>query len=112
MKIERSSGNLYADMGRADANEMQVKAQLATKIREIIGVRHWTQQEAAGVMGMTQPKLSKMLRGQFRGISEAKMLEYLMRLGQNVHIVVTPTLPRGDMGCMKVIFAAQRVGDF
>jgi predicted XRE-type DNA-binding protein len=106
MKIEKSSGNLYADMGRADAHEMQAKAQLSTKIGEIISARRWTQQKAAEVLGMTQPKLSKMLRGQFRGISEAKMLECLMRLGQNVQIVVTPARPKSDTGHMEIIFAA------
>ena len=55
-----------------DAAEMLVKAQLATKIGEIIKARRWTQQEAAEVLDLTQPKLSKMLRGQLRGVSEAK----------------------------------------
>jgi len=60
---------------------MIVKAQLATKIGEIIKGRKWSQPQAAEVLGVTQPKLSKMLRGQFRGVSEAKMLDCLLRLG-------------------------------
>ncbi len=88
IKIEESTGNVYADLGMADADLMLVKAQLATKIGEIIKGRKWSQQQAAKVLGMTQPKLSKMLRGQFRGISEAKMLDCLARLGRNVQIVV------------------------
>ena len=72
----------------ADANEMIVKAQLATKIGEIIKGRKRSQQQAAEVLGVTQPKLSKMLRGQFRGVSEAKMLDCLLRLGRDVQIVV------------------------
>ncbi|GAB2911993.1 hypothetical protein GCM10027278_35910 [Paralcaligenes ginsengisoli] len=67
------------DLGRADANEMIVKAQPATKIGEIIKNRKWGQRQAAEVLGMTQPKLSKMLRGQFCGISESKMLDGLAR---------------------------------
>jgi len=54
---------------------MIVKAPRATKIGEIIKGRKWSQPQAAEVLGVTQPKLSKMLRGQFRGISEAKMLD-------------------------------------
>lgn len=50
----------------------------------------WNQQEAAKIMGLTQPRLSKMLRGQFRGISEAKMMDCLIRLGCEVKIVVSP----------------------
>ena len=80
IEFEESTGNVYADLGNKDAAEMLVKAQLATKIGEIIKARKWTQQEASDVLGLTQPKLSKMLRGQFRGISEAKMLDCLARL--------------------------------
>ncbi len=69
---------------------MLLKAQLALKIAEILRKRGWSQQQAAKVLGMTQPKLSQMLRGQFRGISEMKMMECLVRLGRGVKIVVEP----------------------
>ena len=57
---------MYADLGFLDAEEMLVKAQLVVKIAQILRERGWSQQQAAKVLGMTQPKLSKMLRGQFR----------------------------------------------
>jgi len=88
IEIHEGSANVYADIGLPDADEMMVKAQLVTKIREIIEDRGWTQQEAADVLHLTQPKLSKMLRGQFRGISQAKLLNCLTRLGRDVQIVV------------------------
>ncbi|RWA37008.1 helix-turn-helix domain-containing protein [Xylella fastidiosa] len=106
IEIEEGSCNVYADLGIPDADEMLVKAQLATKIGEIIKGRGWTQQEAANVLGMTQPKLSKMLRGQFRGISEAKMLECLARLGRQVQIVIGPARLANDAGHVEVVFAA------
>ena len=71
-QIEQGSANVYADLGIADAEEMLVKAQLATKIGEIIKRRKLTQIQAAELLGMPQPKLSNMLRGQFRGISETR----------------------------------------
>lgn len=74
IEIEKGSGNIYADIGIPDAEEMWVKAQLVTKIGELIKERSWTQQEAAKILGMTQPELSKVLRGQFRGVSKAKLL--------------------------------------
>ena len=86
--------------------KMLVKAQLATRIGEIIKARKWTQQEASDVLGLTQPKLSKMLRGQFRGISEAKMLDCLARLGRDVQIVVGPVRRNGAAGRVAVVFAA------
>lgn len=88
IKIKKGSGNVYADIGTQDAAGMLVKAHLATKIGEIIRHRHLTQQQAAEILGMPQPKLSNMLRGQFRGISEAKMLVCLNRLGRDIEIVV------------------------
>ena len=106
VKIEKGSGNVYADLGITDADEMFMKGQLVTKIGEIIKERGWTQQEAADVLGMTQPKLSKMLRGQFRGISETKMLECLSRLGRHIQIVVGPDCQATDAGRIEVVFAA------
>ena len=86
--IERGRGKVYPDLGVADAAGMAVKASLAAKIGEIIKHRHLTQSGAAAILGMPQPRLSEMLRGRFRGISEAKMLECLNRLGRDVQIVV------------------------
>jgi len=106
MEIEESTGNVYADLGMPDADEMLVKAQLASKIGEIIKNRKWSQQQAADVLGLTQPKLSKMLRGQFRGISEAKMLDCLTRLGRDVQIVVGPARRMPSVGHVAVVFAA------
>lgn len=96
--IEASSGNVYADVDVYDAEQMQLKAQLALVISEILQRKGLTQQQAAQVLGMTQPKLSNLLRGQFRGISEAKMLECLVKLGRDVEIVVgEESRPHGQL---------------
>ncbi|MBZ9538916.1 MULTISPECIES: helix-turn-helix domain-containing protein [Modicisalibacter] len=102
--IEQGSTNVYADLGRNDADEMLIKAQLATKIAEIIKRRRLTQAKAAEIVGIPQPKLSGLLRGQFRGISEAKMLDCLARLGREVRIVVGPSRPRSKPGHVEVEF--------
>ena len=104
-KIEQGSTNVYADLGMADAEEMQVKAQLASKIGDIIRRRKLTQVQAAELLGITQPKLSGLLRGQFRGISETKMLECLTRLGRDVQIVVKSAPRSRTEGQVSVIFA-------
>jgi len=104
-KIEKGSMNVYADLGVADADEMLVKAQLAKKIAEIIKLRKLTQMQASLLLGMTQPKLSNMLRGRFRGISEAKMLECLTLLGRDVQIVVKPATRARKTGHVSVLFA-------
>ena len=104
-KIERGSTNVYADLDMADAEELQVKAQLATKIGDIIRRRKLTQVQAAELLGITQPKLSGLLRGQFRGISESKMLECLTRLGRDIEIVVKSAPRSRTEGHVSVIFA-------
>ena len=105
--IEKSSGNVYADLGMADAQEMLVKAKLASKIGDIIKRQNLTQQQAAELLAMPQPKVSLLLRGQFRGISEAKMLECLARLGRDIDIVVKPArrgAAAGTVGRVNVLF--------
>jgi predicted XRE-type DNA-binding protein len=99
--IEKGSTNVYADLGRADADAMIVKAQLASKIAELIKRRHLNQVEAAELFGMQQPKVSAMLNGRFRGISEEKMMRCLLALGQNVQIVVKPAR-KGQAGSLSV----------
>ena len=105
IEIEEGSGNVYADLGMSDADGMGVKAQLAIKISEIIKGRKWSQQQAADVLGLPQSKLSKMLRGQFRGVSETKMLDCLTRLGRDVQIVVGPARRAISAGRVAVVFA-------
>jgi predicted XRE-type DNA-binding protein len=95
MKNSEPTLNVYTQLGFPDAQEMLVKAQLVSKIAEILRARGWSQQQAAKVLGLSQPKLSKMLRGQFRGVSEMKMMDCLLRLGHPVKIVVGPETETG-----------------
>lgn len=104
-EVVKGSANVYEDLGLANAAEMQVKATLASKIGEIIKHRHLTQMQASEILGMPQPKLSGMLRGQFRGISEAKMLECLNKLGRDVQIVVRKPPRSRVQGRTSVVFA-------
>jgi len=105
IEIENSSGNVYEDLQVADAEAMHIKARLAGKIGDIIRHRHLTQQQAADILGIPQPKLSGLLRGQFRGISEAKMIECLNRLGRDVEIVVRKAPRSHPQGHTQVLFA-------
>ena len=103
--IEKSSGNIFADIEFANDQEMLVKANLALKISEIITQRRLTQMEAALVLGMPQPKLSKLLRGQFHGVSETKMLECLNKLGRDIQIVIRKANRDKRIGRTSVVFA-------
>jgi predicted XRE-type DNA-binding protein len=102
--VEKSSGNVYADLGYADSDDMLVKAQIVTKIAEIIEQRGLTQEQAAKVLRLTQPKISRLLRGQFRGISERRLLRCLTRLGRDVQVIVKRTPKRRAQGRLTVWF--------
>jgi predicted XRE-type DNA-binding protein len=103
--ITQGSTNVYADLESPDSEQMLLKAQLAEKISQIIQRRHLTQTEAASMLGIPQPKLSLILRGQFRGVSELKMLECLNRLGRDVQIVVKKAPRTKSQGRISVVFA-------
>jgi predicted XRE-type DNA-binding protein len=102
--VEKGSGNVYANLGYPDPEDMIVKAQLVTKIADIIRQRGLTQERAAKILGLTQPKISKLLKGQFRGISERRLLRCLTRLGSDVEIIVKPMVRRHN-GRLTIHFA-------
>ena len=94
ISIEVGSTNVYADLGYTDSAEMQRKSQLAAEIARAIKARRLTQQGAAELLGVDQSKVSRITRGQFRGVSEAKLLELVAKLGHDVKIVVGPVRRR------------------
>ena len=90
LEQEPSTGNVFADLGLADADEHLVKAALMVRIARIIRQRGLTQAAAAELMGVDQPKVSAMLAGQFRGYSVERLMRFLVALGHDVEIVVKP----------------------
>lgn len=98
--------NVYADLGYAEPDEMLVKATLVTKIADMIRRRGLTQEKAATLLGLTQPKISKLLKGQFRGISAQRLLRCLTRLGSDIEILVKP-LATSRHGRLTVRFAGK-----
>ena len=87
-KIERSSGNVFADLGLPDAETHLLKAELVTRIDRIIRQRGLKQVEAAKLLGLTQPDVSRLMRGNFREYSVERLLRLLTALGRDVDIVV------------------------
>lgn len=105
---EQGTRNVYLDLGTSDPESMLVKAQLVSKISEILAGRHYTQARAAELLGIPQPKLSRILRGQFRGVSERRLMDCLTRLGRDVDIVVHGARRDGNAGTrgsVSVVFA-------
>jgi predicted XRE-type DNA-binding protein len=88
-RIERSSGNVFADLGFRDAEERLLKAKLATKIAELIEQKGWTQTQTAARVGLDQPKVSHLLRGRLSGFSADRLFAVLNRLGHSVEVRIS-----------------------
>jgi predicted XRE-type DNA-binding protein len=83
-----SSGNVFADLGLPNPEEALAKAELANKIIELIRERKLTQVQAAKVLGVDQPKVSALFRGNLTGFSLERLMRFLLRLGQDIRITV------------------------
>lgn len=90
VEVQRSSGNVFADLGLPDADKLKIKSGLVIEIRKAMRQQELTQQEAAKRMGITQPKVSDMMRGDFSNLSERKLMDCLNRLGYDIEIKVKP----------------------
>ncbi|NYT80646.1 XRE family transcriptional regulator [Alcaligenaceae bacterium] len=91
IEVEVSSGNVFADLGLPDADKLKIKSGLTIEIAKAIRERGLTQAEAAKRMGLTQPKVSSLLHGEFSNFSERKLMDCLNRLGYDIEIRVRET---------------------
>lgn len=90
IEVEMGSGNVFADLGLPDADKLKIKSGLVIEITKPVRKLGLTQDEAARRMGITQPKVSGMLRGDFSNLSERKLMDCLNRLGYDIEIKVKP----------------------
>jgi predicted XRE-type DNA-binding protein len=106
IRVEESSGNVFADIGLPNPEERLAKAALAIRIASAIRARRLTQSHAARILKIDQPKISRLLRGQLSGFSTERLMLFLTLLGRDVEIVVK-TAPRSRrQGRLRVITAA------
>ncbi|MBF0110469.1 MAG: XRE family transcriptional regulator [Magnetococcales bacterium] len=86
--FQESSGNVFADLGLPNPDEPLVKAQLVSRINDIIDELDLTQSEAAKLLGVDQPKVSALVRGRLAGFSLERLFGFLNALSCNVQIVI------------------------
>ena len=94
--------NVFNDIGVPNADEHLVKAQLVYKIDAIMKKRRMKQTEAAALFGVRQPDISNMLRGEFRQFSVERLLRFLVKLDQDVEIMVRPHRDRQNAPALHV----------
>lgn len=90
VEVRRGSANVYADLGLRDADKLKIKTGLVIEIIKAIRRLELTQAEAAIRMGISQPKVSEMIRGNFSNLSERKLMDCLNRLGYDIEIKLKP----------------------
>ena len=90
IEVEAGSGNVFADLGLPDAHKLKIKSGLVVEISKAVRKLDLSQVDAASRMGVPQPKVSAMLRGDFTNLSERKLMDCLNRLGYDIEIKVKP----------------------
>src|SRR5215207_721268 len=102
--VEFSSGNLWADIGRPDADEALARAELMSRVTEIIRARRLTQARAADLLGTNQPTVSDLMRGKLSKFSLERLIAFLNALDQDVEIRVR-RLPADSNRAARVVVA-------
>jgi predicted XRE-type DNA-binding protein len=91
IRIKESRGNVFQDLGFPNPEREQLKARLTLQIYRIIKDRRLTQAAAGEILGIKQPHVSGLMRGQSGNFSVERLMEFLTALGQDVEITVRPT---------------------
>lgn len=97
-EIQAGSGNVFADLGLPDAEELQLKANLTATLRQLIVAQKLTQTAAAKRLGIGQADLSKLLRGSLRGYTAERLMGFLTAFDQDVEIIMRPHAKAGERG--------------
>lgn len=102
-EVFHGSDNVFADLGLPDAQDMIVKAELARQILGIIKSRKLTQEKAAELLGVDQPKVSALTRGKLSGFSLERLFHFLNALGRDVQITIKPKTRTSRAAGLKVV---------
>lgn len=88
--IAAGSGNVFADLGLANADELNTRLRLCVEINRILADRNLTQAEAAKLLGINQPKISALQHYKLDGFSAERLMHFVTALGHNVVIEIRP----------------------
>lgn len=102
--FERSSGNVFADLGLAEPEELKTKVILAVRLNERIKALDIKQSELAKMLGIAQPNVSALINYRLDNFSSEKLLEFFNALGYDVDLLIRPA-PRSRRGAMQVLMA-------
>ena len=101
--IEEGSGNVFADLGYADAKARTLKVELAMEVNRLLRERRLTQAASASLLGVLQPHVSDLVRYRLDRYSVERLMEFLVRLGRDVEIRVRPRTGRATRPAVRVL---------
>ena len=100
--VTPSSGNVFADINLPNPEVALTKAKLVRRIRDLMTQRKLTQAGAAVLLGIDQPKVSALVRGNVGGYTIERLFKFLNRLDQDVEIVIRPKLKSASIAEIRV----------
>jgi predicted XRE-type DNA-binding protein len=102
IEVEEGSGNVFADLGYADAKERRLKVELALEVNRVLEQRGLTQAQAAKILGVRQPHVSDLARYRLSRFSAERLMEFLTQLGRDVEIRITQRPARRPRSAVRV----------
>ena len=104
--VDAGTGDVFKDLGFADADERKLRTQLAIRLNELIKERKLTQTAAAGIFGVPQPHVSELRHYKLRRFSSERLLHFITQLDKDVEIVIRPKAANHAAGLVSVLVAA------
>jgi predicted XRE-type DNA-binding protein len=102
-KITRGSANIFKDLGFENPSEHRAKADLALQIITIIAERKLTQNQAAKLIGASQPDISKLKGGQLKGFTLDRLFSFILKLDRSIEIRVTKPRSKSKQGILETV---------
>ena len=88
IKCDEGSGNIFADLGLKDADELVARAQIGVEVLKILKDRNLKQRDIATLLGIKQTEVSHLMNGRFSRFSEGKLLVFLKKLDRKIMLVI------------------------
>lgn len=88
--FEQSSGNVFADLGLSNADELFTRGKIGIQVLRLLSQRNLKQREISELLGISQPEVSHLMKGEFQLFSEGKLLIFLKRLDTEITLHIRP----------------------
>jgi len=105
-KVEAGTGDVFRDLGFADAGERKLRVQLAMRLNDLIQERKLAQAAAADIFGIPQPHVSELRHYKLKRFSSERLLHFITQLDRDVEIVIRPKAANHPSGLVSVLVAA------